>query len=213
MNLVECLSRIKDPRRLQGQRYGKVALLLIIIMAMLRNKYGYREIGRFCQLNKAVLLKTFGFKNGKVPSHVSIRAFIMETDFVSAQACFHKWARDYVPIEEGEWINVDGKSICSTVSDYSSEYQNFVSLVSLFSRKREQIIHVEKLENKKGNESDTVEALLETLGLKGVILTMDALHCKKNSAPNRRDPESLCSEAQSQSTQTVGSSQADCLRE
>ena len=209
MNLIECLSEIKDPRRLQGQRYDKVAMLLIIIMSMLRNKYGYREIGRFCQLNKVSLVETFGFKNAKVPSHVSIRTFIMDTDFASVQACFHKWARNYVPIEQGEWISIDGKSIRSTVSDYSCEYQNFVSLVSLFCRKREQIIHVEKLENKKGNEGHTVEALLETLDLKGVILTMDALHCKKNSTQNCKDPKSLCSETKSQSTQTFDSSQTD----
>jgi len=29
MSLVECLAEVEDPRRLQGQRYGSVALLLI----------------------------------------------------------------------------------------------------------------------------------------------------------------------------------------
>ena len=66
-----------------------------------------------------------------------------------------------------------------SVSDCSNEFQNFVSLVSLFSSKREQVFHVERLENKKDNEGKTVEELLEILDLKGVVFILDALHCKK----------------------------------
>lgn len=196
MTLIECLSEVKDPRRLQGQRYKSVAMLLIIIMSMLRNKHGYREIGRFCELNQASLIEIFGFKNHKVPSHVSIRTFIMESDFSSIQKAFHKWAQSYVVIQEGEWISIDGKCIRSTVSDCGNEYQNFVSLVSLFCRKREQVLHVEKLENKKGNEAGTVEQLLDVLDLKDVIFTLDALHCKKNAGQNRGRSKSLRSQGQ-----------------
>lgn len=209
MNLLDCLSEIKDFRRSQGQRYGKIAMLLIIIMSMLRNKYGYREIGRFCKCNEEALLETFGFTNGKVPSYVSIRTFILETDFVSIQAAFHKWARNYVPIEQGEWIQIDGKSIRSTLSDYATQYQNFVSLVSLFVSRREQILHVEKLENKKGNEAQLVENLLEVLDLKDVVFTLDALHCKKNSKQNRCQPKPLRSKGKRQSTQSVKCSKTD----
>jgi hypothetical protein len=201
MNLIECLSGVKDPRRRQGQRYKSVALLLIIIMSILRGKYGYREIGRFCKLNEAELIRKFGFKNKRVPSHVSIRSFILSTDFSSIQKAFHKWTQGFVSIEAGEWISMDGKSIRSTVSDYSNEYQNFVSLVSLFCSRREQVLHVEKLENKKGNESKTVEELLDVLNLKDVIFTMDALHCKKNAAKNRSKFQSLLSQGKRQSTQ------------
>ena len=71
------------------------------------------------------------------------------------------------------------------MSDCFTEFQNFVSLVSLFSSKREQVLHVERLENKKNYEGKTVEELFEILDLKGVIFTLDALHCKKNSKKNR----------------------------
>jgi len=201
MNLIECLSRVKDPRRLQGQRYSNIAMLLIIIMAILRNKHGYREIGRFCKMNKSYLITKFGFKNNRVPSYVSIRTFILSTDFASIQKAFHEWTQGFVCIQHGEWISIDGKSICSTVSDFSNEFQNFVSLVSVFGSKCEQILHIEKFENKKGNEGQVVENLLEILGLKGVNLTLDALHCKKNSKQNRIKRKPLFSEGKRQSTQ------------
>jgi hypothetical protein len=206
MSLVECLQRVEDPRRKQGQRYSSVSMLLLIIMSILRGQYCYREIGRFCSIHKSYLIRKFGFKNKKVPSYVSIRTFILKTNFSSIQQAFHKWTMNYVPIEAGEWIAVDGKSIRSTVSDYSSEYQNFVSLVSLFCIKREQILQVEKLENKKSNEGEIVENLLEFLDLKGVIFTMDALHCKKNATQNRRERQSLCCKSKRESTQVKISS-------
>lgn len=186
VNLLTYLSEVKDHRRAQGQRYKTVAMLLIIILCGLCNKFGYREIGRFCKNNEDILLKMFKFSNGKVPSHVTIRSFIKNMDFESLQAAFHKWTKQYVQIEEDEWISVDGKCIRSTVSDYHTSHQNFVSLVSLFCRKREQILMVAKIENKKSSETEAVDYLLDLLDLKDVVLTFDALHCKKNSKQNRR---------------------------
>jgi hypothetical protein len=147
------------------------------------------------------LISAFGFKNNRVPSHVSIRTFILSTDFVSIQQSFHQWTRSYVPIEAGEWIAIDGKSIRSTVSDCSSAYQNFVSSVSLFCSKREQILHVERLENRKDSESQTVEDLFEIPDLKDVVFTLDALHCKKNAAQNRINRQPLPRKGKRQSTQ------------
>lgn len=153
---------------------------------MLCNKFCYREIERFGKRNAQFLVKYSGFVNGRTPSHVSIRSFVMSIDFESVHRAFHKWASSYVPIELGEWVSVDGKCIRSTVSDYGNQYQNFASLVSFFSHKREQVLGVGLLENKKGHEPQTVEALLEMLDLKDVIFTLDALYCKKNSSKNRK---------------------------
>jgi len=201
MSLLDCLKEVKDPRRLQGQRYTVVSLLVLIIMGMLRGQYGYREIGRFCKHNKSFLVKKFGFVNKQVPSYVTIRTFILAADFASIQQAFYRWAVNYVKIDAGEWIAIDGKSIRSTVSDYSNEYQNFVSLVSLFCSRREQVLHVEKFENKKNNEVQVVEELLEYLDLTDVIFTLDALHCKKNSTQNRRKRKSLRSKSKRESTE------------
>ena len=180
MNLIGCLQEVSDYRRKQGQRYSIEAMLLIIIMAILRGHYAYREIARFCKLNESVLVSKFGFKNGRVPSHVTISAFSRNTDFAGIQAAFHKWACNSVSIEEGEWIAIDGKSIKSTVSEFSTEYQNFVSLVTLFLTKKEQVLCSEKFESNTTNEINAVYSLLEFLDLRDVVFTLDALHCQKN---------------------------------
>ncbi|MDR0364783.1 MAG: hypothetical protein LBH92_07190 [Bacteroidales bacterium] len=84
-------------------------------------------------------------------------------DFESLQAAFHKWTKAYVRIDESEWVSIDRKCIRSTVSDYSNEYQNFVSLVSLFFRKRKQILRVGKIENKKSSKTQAVNYLKDNV--------------------------------------------------
>jgi hypothetical protein len=185
MDLLASLSQVKDPRRKQGQRFGLDQLLLLIIMAMMRGCYHYREIARFCSYHQSDLKRLLQLKSKHMPSHVTIRQLILSLDFASLQASFCWWANQYVPIQEHEWIAIDGKAIKSTVSDLHSNYQDFVCLVSLFSQKREQIIFAEKFNNKQESEIRVVENLIDALDLKGVIFTMDALHCKKNASNYR----------------------------
>lgn len=185
MNLLDCLSAVRDPRRKQGQRFELHKLLLLIIMAMMRGCYHYREIARFCLYHQSDLSRLLYIKSKHMPSHVTIRQLVLSLDFTSLQTAFHKWAGQYVPIEENEWISIDGKAIKSTVSNSWNSYQNFVCLVSLFSQKREQIIYAESFDNKEKSEITVVEQLIEALDLKDVIFTLDALHCKKNATSDR----------------------------
>jgi len=57
----------------------------------------------------------------------------------------------YVTIESKEWISIDGKALGSTVTEYDSSYQNFVSFISVFTHKRGQVIASALLENKKSS--------------------------------------------------------------
>ena len=74
---------------------------------------------------------------------------------------------------------MDGKSLKNTVSDCYGQQQNFVMMVSAFSHARGEILGVKVMENKKQSEIVAVQDLLELLDLKGVVFTMDALHCQK----------------------------------
>jgi hypothetical protein len=179
MNLIECLSQIPDFRRKEGLRYPLIIILVITIMSIISGRNRYREIAQFAKANQKELIKFFKLKRKKLPSHVTIREVIRGINFDDVMTAFSKWAMQYVRIEKGEWFAIDGKALGSTVSDYDNSYQNFVSLVSVFSHKKGQVISASKLENKKSNEILTVQELIEILDIKGVIFTLDALHCQK----------------------------------
>jgi hypothetical protein len=179
MHLIENLSQIKDFRRNVGLRYPLTPLLLIIIMSIISGNTGYREIAKFAQANQNLFLKFFSKKRTKLPTHVTFREIIIGIDFNEVLTIFHQWTAQYVTIEKNEWFSIDGKALNSTVSDYDSSFQNFVSMVSIFSHKRGQVIKMAQLENKKQSEIPTVEELIQVLDLKDLTFTLDALHCQK----------------------------------
>jgi len=73
----------------------------------------------------------------------------MNVDFDLLNQAFSQWALGYVTIEKDDWLSIDGKSIKSTFENYSSSYQNFVSMVSVFSQKRGQVIRPSPLKIRK----------------------------------------------------------------
>ena len=185
MTLIESLQTIPDFRRKQGQRYPLIAVLLITIMSIMSGRCRYREIAAFAKANQKELLKFFHLqKRKRLPSHVTFREILKGVDFDDVRTAFNSWAGQYITIEDDEWLAMDGKALASTVTDATTSYQNFVSLVSLFSHKRGQVLKTAKFENQKRSEIPTVRELIEALDLQNVVITLDALHCqKKPSTP------------------------------
>jgi hypothetical protein len=183
MTLIESLQTISDFRRKQGQRYPLVAILLITIMSIMSGRCRYREIAAFAKANQKELLRFFHLKRKRLASHVTFREILKGIDFEEVIAAFNQWACQYITLSSDEWMAIDGKALASTVTDYDSSYQNFVSLVSVFSHKRGQVLRAARLENRKSSEIPTVQALIDALDLQGVVLSLDALHCQKKPSP------------------------------
>ena len=93
---------------------------------------------------------------------------------------FEQWVNSTFTLEPGEWVAVDGKSIIGTVTDYGTAYQNFISLVSLYSNQQGIVLTSQQFESKHDSELKVVQTMLEALNLEGVVFTLDALHCQKN---------------------------------
>jgi hypothetical protein len=180
MTLIESLHTISDFRRKQGQRYPLVAVLLITIMSIMSGRCRYREIAAFAKANQKELLTFFHLsKRKRLPSHVTFREILKGVNFDDVCTAFNTWAGQFVTIEDDEWWAMDGKALTSTVTDATTSYQKFVSLVSLFSHKRGQVLKTAKFENQKRSEIPTVRELIEALDLQHVVITLDALHCQK----------------------------------
>lgn len=178
-NLTAQLGLIEDFRTTDGRRHPLWLVLLLVIMATMSGYLGYRAIGRFVQKHQVALVGSFQIPKARVPSYSTIRRVLMGIDFDQFAKVFNAWAKEYSPHQPQEWVAVDGKSISSTVSNYAQSYQNFVSIVSVFSQARGVVLHMQQLHNKQASEIATVQALLTALDLQGVVLSLDALHCQK----------------------------------
>lgn len=180
--LLDLLKQMEDYRRKQGQRHPLHILLLIIIMAIMAGAKSERAIARFAENNKQDLIKELQIKRKEVPSRRVLAEFIQHTDFNKLESLFHKWTLNFVRIEKGEWLSLDGKAIRGTFKHPMNDLQTFMSLVTVFASKKKQVLSAEKLNVKKENEIPTVRNLIKTLNLQGVIFTLDALHCQSKTA-------------------------------
>ena len=179
--LQELLCQIKDNRRRQGTRHSLDHILLTVIIGTMSGYYGYRGMEDFCASHEKQLLLALGDPKHGIPSYSSIRRVLMGLDFNILSHKFYQWVRGKVNIKKREWLQVDGKSIKGTLCDYNSKYQNFISLVSLFLNRTGIALKVYQMENRSQSEITVVRQLVQELELKGIVVSMDALHCKKNS--------------------------------
>ena len=88
-------------------------------------------------------------------------------------------------MKEKDWFSIDGKGIGSTSSDAFTVNQNFKSMVSMFAHKMGIVLRSNNYENKNRSEIHSVQELISHLEQRGIVLTLDALHCqKKQSKPS-----------------------------
>ena len=175
-SLSHFIKQIPDHRRAQGVRHPFHPFIAMIILANLNGYYGLNETDRFFKRNAEFFSETFNLKHG-VPCMTILRTFCMEVSFDAISKAFCNWASQFV--EEKDWFSIDGKGLKSTASEPLSSQQNFMSIVSLFGHKSGIVIHSNGFENKRESEIHWVQDLIHQLEHKGMVLTLDALHCQK----------------------------------
>jgi DDE_Tnp_1-associated len=178
-NLIEALSQVKDFRAARGQRYPLWLVLLLVIMGTISGCTGYGALEEFACRHHQALVERLSVPSRRWPSDSTFRRIMMNIDFEELARVFNQWAKNYVPLEQSQWLAVDGKSIKGTVNNYDNAYQNFVCVVSVFSSNQGLTVGLRQFDNKNTSEIAVVQALLAALDLTGVVLTFDALHCQK----------------------------------
>lgn len=177
-NLYERFKDLNDFRRGQGKVHKLELVLLIVTMSMMSGYIGIRATGDFIERNRKDLLDLFKPKNDKLPSFQTISRVLQCLNFANLNKIFIDWSKDY--IDKDTWYSIDGKGISGTVKNAHNKLQEYSNLVSIFSNNNKQVLSVEKVNNK-SSEIFAVKDLIKALDLEGVIFTLDALHCQKET--------------------------------
>ena len=177
-NLLDFLTGFTDCRRAQGQRHSLPVFLAMVIMAIISGHQGLKGFARFMKANEAELSGTFGLKHG-VPSFGTVRTLLQIVKPEELAKKFAHWMEKYLPLEAEVWLTLDGKALASTVRSPHNSLQSFVYVVSTFAQRSGLVHQMSSFESGKAYEAEAVRQMIEKLGLKGAIFTLDALHCQK----------------------------------
>ena len=177
-NLFERFKNLNDFRRGQGKSHKLEIVLLLVTMSIMSGYRGIRATGDFIKRNRKDLLDILKPKNDKLPSFQTISRVLSKLDFSKLSELFMEWSEDY--LEKDNWYAIDGKGISGTVKNAHNSFQEYSNLVSVFSSNKKQVVAVERVKSKSG-EINAVRDLLKQLDLEGVVFTLDALHCQKET--------------------------------
>jgi len=182
MNLIEAIIAVPDHRHKRGIRHPLWLILTIILLGSCTGYWGYKPLVDFTKNHRATLIKLFNLPiDIRFPSDSTFRNIIHSLDFEVIAVLFNVWSQQTLPINPGELMAIDGKSIKSTSVGGNSSYQNFVSMVSVYSHDRGWVVRHKVMENQQQSEIQVVEELIKGLSGSQVVITADALHCQKKT--------------------------------
>ena len=88
---------------------------------------------------------------------------------------FNEWAlQEYGQRDDINWLDIDRKSLKNTLKNPNNEQQNFIMFISLFSQESGLVLHLKRIENKKGSEIDEGQTMIEDCSLQNKVFTGDA---------------------------------------
>jgi hypothetical protein len=184
--LLAALEQIPDPRRRQGQRYSLAPLLLFAVLAVLAGATSYRRIRLFIGVHRERLNAVFGAGFRRAPAINTLRTLFHALDPAEIEAAFRDHAEQLgnaTAAPGRRVIALDGKTLRGSFDHLDDRAA--AQVLSAFAGEDALILAHQEIAE--GDEIAAAQALIEQLGLRGVLFTADALHCQKNLRRHGRD--------------------------
>jgi len=177
-------SGMKDHRINRKKLHPLENIIAITIAAIICNMETWEEVALFGEDRKSFFSKFLDLKNG-IPSKDTFRRFFAALDPKVFETHFNEWAKSITKNIDREFVSIDGKTerLASKMSENS-----FIHLVSAWASNNRIVLGQVKTDEK-SNEITAIPELLDTLFLKGSIVTIDAMGCQKNIAKKIVDKE------------------------
>jgi hypothetical protein len=173
-SLLEALARVPDPRGRQGRRYPAASMLALAVCAM---ACGARSLYAICQWGKEhqqLVCQALGIKRMRTPDGATLHRLFVRLEVEAFEAVLGRWLSDR-GLKRGQGIAVDGK----TLRGIHGEELPGVHLISAYAH-HSGVVLGQRAAPGKGQELEAVKAVLESLDLKGQIVTGDALLAQRD---------------------------------
>lgn len=173
--LVACLSEIEDPRTGNGKRHDLTEILVISICAIFADVEGFEDMAAWAEQKESWLRRFLPLKNG-IPSHDTFNRVFRILEPKQFEKAFRKWVRGVVGVLR-ERVAIDGKALRGSAASDGRP----VHMVTAFATRLGLVLGQEKVADK-SNEITAIPELLETLSIKGCLVSIDAMGTQREIA-------------------------------
>ncbi len=169
VSLAEAFSIIVDPRVAGRNTHELVEMLVVSVCAMLCGADNFVEIHAWAEARLDWLRRFMKLEHG-IPSHDTLGRVFGMLDARAVESSFRRWVSGLIPVlEPGTVVAVDGK----TSRRSGSEARRPLHLVNALAAGVGVVLGQEATAQK-SNEITAIPLLLQTLAIKGAIVTIDA---------------------------------------
>lgn len=176
----ECFGDIADPRASNAQ-HDLTELLFIALLAALCGARSCSDMAEFGSAKEALLRQVLTLRHG-IPSHDTFSRVFRQLDPHGFEAAFRRFMAAFgqaVGLGKPKGvIALDGKALRGAY-ERGQAYMPRVMVTAWAAQTRLSLASREAVQ---GNEVEAALALIALLGLKGCVVTGDALHCHRQMA-------------------------------
>ena len=184
VSLMEAFGELPDPRVAGRSKPDLLEMLVVTVCALISGVDDFVGVQLWAEERIDWLRQYVKLENG-VPSHDTFGRLFGFLDRNAVEKGFRRWVGDVLPgLAEGSVVAIDGKA--SRRSRQTGKQA--LHMVSAFTTHASLVLGQEVCAEK-SNELTAIPVLLETLMLKGVIVTIDAMGTHPNIAQAIRDQE------------------------
>lgn len=176
--LIDYFSDMEDPRLDRKKLHLLTDIIMIAILSVISGSSSWAEMEVFGKCREKWLRRFLALPNG-IPSHDTFGRVFSLMDLKQFQNCFINWTNGLRSFFSKELIAIDGK--CLRRSFSSADANNPIHIVSAWGHKNRLILGQVKVDEK-SNEITAIPQLLQSLWVKGCIITIDAMGCQKDIA-------------------------------
>ena len=175
ISLLEAFEELADPRA-RACAYQLEELLLAAICAVISGAESWTSVVEWSEMKLDWLRQHLPFSNG-IASHDTFGRVFSLLDAEQFEAGFVRWISSQCPSLAGHHIAIDGKCVRGS----HDGKQSAIHLVSAWSSTAGLTLGQVKTADK-SNEITAIPELLNTLDIKGSVITIDAMGCQHDIA-------------------------------
>lgn len=175
MTLTEAFSDLPDPRTGPAQRHDLTEMILMALCAVLCGADSWVDVAEWAEDNEAWIKRYLVLEHG-TPSHDTFSRVFRLLEAKVFEACFREWIGSLVGAVTGV-VAIDGKTACGSKDGHNTALHTISAYATASG-----LCLAQEHTRGKGNEIPAIKALLDTLALKGCIVTIDAIGCQTEIA-------------------------------
>lgn len=170
-------AKLTDPRIERTKRHSLLDMVFIALCATICGAEGWADVERFGKMKRDWFARFLSLENG-IPSHDTFGRLFARLDTHEFQVCVHNWLLNLGLQLKDQGISIDGKTLRHSFDTATGKAA--LHVVSAWASQLRICLGQVAVEGK-SNEITAVPKLLELLELTGAVVTLDAMHCQKET--------------------------------